>query len=299
MQFVFHFPETGGLVDDMLEPGSPTEVAVRAEQAGFDGISFTEHPVPSARWLANGGHHSLDPFVALAAAGAVTSRIKLMTNLSVAPYRNPFILAKSAATVDKLSGGRMVLGLGAGYMKSEYFALGVDFEERNALFDEVLQVLPLHWSGEPFSFEGRHFSARDVIALPKPVQQPIPMWIGGNSNASRRRVANYAQGWMPMLGSPELSTTARTRHIATLDELTDLVAETRAAVVEAGRTDTIDIQCSYQGFVKLGSDAEAHREQIAAYEKAGVTWLVISCQSRTQGETFGFLDWFGENVLRG
>jgi probable F420-dependent oxidoreductase len=298
MQFVFHFPETGGLSDDMLEPGTPTEVAVRAEQAGFDGISFTEHPVPSARWLANGGHQSLDPFVALAAAGAVTSRIKLMTNLSVAPYRNPFLLAKAAATVDKLSGGRMVLGLGAGYMKSEYFALGVDFEERNALFDEVLQVMPLHWSGEPFSFEGRHFSARDVISLPRPVQQPIPMWIGGNSNASRRRVAQYAQGWMPMLGSSQLSTTARTRHIANLDELTDLIAETRAAVVEAGRNDAIDIQCSYQGFVELGSDADAHREQIAAYEKAGVTWLVISCHSRTPEQTFGFLDWFGENVLQ-
>ena len=71
--------------------------------------------------------------------------MRLLTYLAVAPYRNPFLLAKAAATVDKLSGGRFILGLGAGYHKTEFFALGVDFEERNALFDEALEVLPLHW----------------------------------------------------------------------------------------------------------------------------------------------------------
>ncbi|HEY3737832.1 MAG TPA: LLM class F420-dependent oxidoreductase [Jatrophihabitans sp.] len=297
MRFVFQFPETGGLVDDMLQTGSPAEVALHAEQAGFDAISFTEHPAPSARWLESGGHQSLDPFVALAAAGAVTSTIRLMTNLTVAPYRNPMLLAKSAATLDRLSGGRVILGMGVGYLKSEYVSLGVDFEERNVLFDEALAVLPLHWSGEPFSFEGTHFSAREVVALPKPTQQPIPIWIGGNSNLSRRRVVNSAHGWMPMLGPASLSTAVRTKNIETLEELAPIVAETRAKAAEVGRPDAIDICCTYDLNVQTGTNAEQHREQIAAYEKAGVTWMVVSCASTSQEQSFAFLDWFGADVL--
>ncbi len=117
----------------------------------------------------------------------MTSRLRLLTYLSVLPYRNPMLLAKAAASVDIVSGGRFILGLGTGYNKSEYFALGVDFDERNVLTDEVLDVLPLHWSGEPFSYKGTHFEARDVIARPRPPQQPIPIWIGGNSRLTVRR----------------------------------------------------------------------------------------------------------------
>ena len=84
----------------------------------------------------------------------MTSRIRLLTYLAVVPYRNPFLLAKAAATVDKLSGGRFVLGVGTGYLKTEFRALGVDIEERNALFDEALDALPLHWKGETFDYQG-------------------------------------------------------------------------------------------------------------------------------------------------
>ncbi len=91
-----------------------------------------------------------------------------MTNLSVVPYRNPLLLAKSAATLNRVSEGRFFMGAGAGYLKSEFFALGAGFDERNALFEESLEVMRLHWSGEPFTFEGRHFSARNIRALPAP-----------------------------------------------------------------------------------------------------------------------------------
>ena len=156
------------------------------EQAGFDAFALTEHPIPGANWLAHGGHQTLDPFVGLAFAAAVTERIRLLTHLSVVPYRNPFLLAKSAATLDRCSKGRFILGIGTGYHKTEFFALGVDFEERNALFDEALDVLPRAWSGEPFDAEGLHFTAKGVIQRPRPAQNPIPIWIGGNSKLSRR-----------------------------------------------------------------------------------------------------------------
>src|SRR5437868_8045227 len=126
MRFLYHYPETTGSGADMLDAGAIPEVAARAEAAGFDGFSLTEHPVPGARWLEHGGHQSLDPLIALAAIAAATQRIRLVTHLVVAGYRNPFVLAKAAATVDIVSGGRLTLGLGAGYHKTEFHALGVD-----------------------------------------------------------------------------------------------------------------------------------------------------------------------------
>ncbi|MGW1215018.1 LLM class F420-dependent oxidoreductase [Streptomyces sp. NPDC002499] len=295
MRFIFHYPETTGTDGDVLDAGPLHQVAAAAERAGFDGLSLSEHPVPGARWLANGGHQTLDPFVALAYAAAATERLRLLTYLAVAPYRNPFLLAKAAATLDKLSGGRLILGLGAGYQKSEFHALGVDMDERNALFDEVLDVLPLHWSGEQFSYQGRHFSARDVIARPRPVQQPIPVWIGGNSKLSRRRVAERAQGWMPMSGGAQLSATARTPVLGTVAELAVQIAELREAA--AGRSDGIDVVHSY-GDVEPAVEPDRHREAFAELEKAGVTWTVVSCPARAASFTLEFLEGFGSTCLR-
>jgi probable F420-dependent oxidoreductase len=181
MQFIYQYPETLGLDTDMLAAGAVAELAVAAETVGWRGFAFTEHPAPGARWLSAGGHQTLDPFVALGHAAAVTQQLRLLTYLAVVPYRNPLLLAKSAATVDKLSGGRFILGVGTGYLKAEFHALGVDFDERNTLLEEALDVLPLHWRGSPFTYQGLHFDARDVVGVPRPVQDPVPIWIGGNS----------------------------------------------------------------------------------------------------------------------
>src|SRR5205085_11960194 len=106
-----------------------------------------------------------------------------------APSRDPLLLAKAAASRDRRSTGRLILGAAAGHLKSEFFAVGVDFDERNDLFDESLELLRLTWSGEPATYEGRHFSARDARALPRPAQDPLPIWIGGNSPRPPPRVA--------------------------------------------------------------------------------------------------------------
>ncbi len=299
MRFVFHYPQTDGGDRDLLEPGQPADVAARAEAAGFDAFALTDHPAPGARWLESGGHQSLDPFVALGAVATSTSRIRLLTHLAVAPYRNPLLLAKTAATVDKLSRGRMILGLGTGYNKTEFRALGVDIDERNELFDEALDVLPLHWAGEPFSYAGKHFAAREVIALPRPVQQPIPIWIGGNSTLSRRRAAERAQGWMPMLGPPQLSVTARTRHIESESELAELIAQTQEWA-RASRRQPIDILSSYTDptLADPTTDADRHREAFSALEAAGVTWLIVGGgDTRTPETTFRFLDDFGATYI--
>ncbi len=298
MRFMYQYPEVTGSERDLLDAGPVHEVAIAAEAAGFLGLAFTEHPVPGARWLDSGGHQTLDPFVALAAAASVTSRLRLLTYLAVAPYRNPFLLAKAAASVDRVSDGRLVLGMGTGYHKAEFHALGVDFDERNALFDEALDVLPLHWRGEPFNYEGRNFSARDVIARPRPVQDPIPIWIGGNSRVTRRRVASRAQGWMPLLGPATLAATTRTPALDGLDEVASAIAELRDEA--SGRDETIDVLYPYLDpsvVAAPAGDADRHRERFAELERIGVTWIAIPGATDSRSATLDFIAAFGATYL--
>ncbi|MEU4650283.1 LLM class F420-dependent oxidoreductase [Nocardia fluminea] len=305
MRFFFHYPEPqypepGGTDAAVLSAGPLREVATAVERAGFDGLSLSEHPAPGARWSGSGGHQTLDPFVALSFVAAVTSRLRLLTYLAVAPYRNPLLLAKAAATLDLVSDGRVTLGLGAGYQKSEFHALGVDFEERNQLFDEVLDTLPLHWHGSAFSYEGKHFSARDVIARPRPTQGRIPIWIGGNSALSRRRVAERAQGWMPMSGDSQLSTTARTPALGSIDQLAHRISELRAAAAAAGRDEPIDVVYSYgQGIDVPLHEPDRHRESFARLAEAGVTWIVVSGRADSTAATVDFVESFGATYLAG
>jgi probable F420-dependent oxidoreductase len=299
VKFILQYPQATGLDGDMLDCGDVGEIAAAAEAAGFDGFSLTEHPIPGANWLAHGGHQSLDPFVALAFAAAATERLRLLTYVAVIPYRSPFLLAKSAATLDRLCRGRFTLGVGTGYHKTEFFALGVDFEERHPLFDEALDVLPLAWSGEPFSYRGRHFEARNVIQRPRPVQQPIPVWIGGNSKLSRRRVAQRAQGWMPMGGTAELARTARTAHIGSLDVLAGMIAEVKdMAGDRAGGLDFVGQYPDPDLARDPAVDVERHRDAFARQEQAGVTWVVVGASHTTPERHRAFIEAFGATYIR-
>ena len=194
MEFFLQYPDYNGPDGDMLGAGSVADLARAAERLGFHGFSLSEHPAPGARWLSQGGHQTLDPFVGLAGAATVTERIRLLSFLSVLPYRNPLILAKAAATLDRLSNGRFVLGAGAGYLKGEFHAVGSDFASRNAQLDEALEVLPLHWSGEPFDFEGR-----DLQRAPDPgAAQADPA--ADSHLAGRQRRGHAPAGGRPLPG---------------------------------------------------------------------------------------------------
>jgi alkanesulfonate monooxygenase SsuD/methylene tetrahydromethanopterin reductase-like flavin-dependent oxidoreductase (luciferase family) len=137
------------------------------------------------------------------------------------------------------------------------------------------------------------------MARPRPVQNPIPIWIGGNSKLSRRRVAERVQGWMPMVGGTELSTTARTPTLGTLDELAGTIAEVREAAAAAGRSEPIDVLYSYQGkgISSPTVDADRHREGLAELEKAGITWVIVSSDTKETSATMDFLEGFGTTYL--
>jgi probable F420-dependent oxidoreductase len=274
------------------------QFARAAEDAGFDGIAFTDHPAPSHKWLTAGGHDALDPFAALSFVAGVTQRLRLIPNIVVLPYRNPFAVAKAAATVDALSGGRFVLSVATGYLRSEYRALGVDFEHRNELFDEALEVLRGVWTTDGFSFEGTGFTATGVTANPKPAR--LPIWIGGNSERARRRVALFGDGWNPFPAPPALARTARTKALETLEDLAPMIRHLRRLIEEEGRDPaTVDVAFTTG---KPGPHDPAFRPQdhLRALEQMaaiGVTWNSVNAPGDSLDAAVGALHSYGEGVI--
>src|ERR1700712_257871 len=154
------------LAEEFVSGAAIVELARAAEDGGFDAVYVTEHPFPEAKWLQHGGHHALDPFVALSFAAALTPKIRLQTNLVVLAYRNPFLTAKAIASLDALSGGRTIIGIGAGYLEGEFLAVGVDPAKRNELTDEAIRAMKAAWSGEEIQYEGAGFTAGGNAMLP-------------------------------------------------------------------------------------------------------------------------------------
>jgi probable F420-dependent oxidoreductase len=273
-------------------------LAQAAESAGFDGIAFTDHPAPSHKWLTAGGHDALDPFAALTYVAAVTSTIRLIPNIVVLPYRNPFLVAKAAATIDALSGGRFTLSVATGYLRSEYRALGVDFEHRNERFDEALEVLRGVWRTDDFAYEGSGFTASGVTANPKPAH--VPIWIGGNSALTRRRVARHADGWNPFPAPAGLAKTARTVPLETLDDLAPLADDLRRLAEAEGRDPaSIDIAFTtgQPGPGDPGFSPGAHLDALSDMAAIGVTWSSISVPGDSLAAAAEALERYGAEVI--
>ncbi|MDX1649569.1 MAG: TIGR03619 family F420-dependent LLM class oxidoreductase [Myxococcota bacterium] len=277
-------------------------MARAAEEAGFDACFVTDHPAPGDRWLAGGGHHSLDPFVALAFAAAATRTIRLQTNVLVLPYRNPFLTAKSVATLDALSGGRVILGVATGYLEPEFRALGVDPAERNALTDEALVAMKRVWTEEGVAMQGLHFEAEGNTALPRPAQRPHPpIWVGGNAKRAIRRAVEHGQGWLPFPVPAKMARHIRTAPLATPQDLADRLAYARAHAEAVGRTEPLDVVFVPWSFQLHAGGAEPDwaraRDEAAELAALGVTWLVLNVACATRAEYQARLDAIAANLL--
>jgi len=284
---------------ELVTKAAIVRFAQRAEELGFDGIGFTDHPAPSHRWLTNGGHDAVDPFVAFGVVAAVTERLRLVPNILVLPYRNPFLVAKAAATLDALSDGRFVLAVATGYQRGEYRALGVDFDERNDLFDEALAVVRGVWATDDFAFEGRHFTATGQTANPKPGR--VPIWVGGNSALARRRVARWGDCWTPFPAPATLARTARTPVLETVDDLVPMLDHLRRSVEAEGRDPTdVAVAMAPLGCVppgRDGFDAEQHRHALGTLADVGVTWTSTSIPGDGLTAALAALEQYAEAVI--
>ncbi|MGH9096077.1 MAG: LLM class F420-dependent oxidoreductase, partial [Acidimicrobiales bacterium] len=274
--------------------------AKTAERVGFDGIGFTDHPAPTDRWLRAGGHDALDPFAALTFCAAVTDTIRLIPNITVLPYRHPLIVAKLVATIDLLSNGRFTLAAATGYLRGEYKGLGVDFEQRNALFDQAIEVIRGVWAQEDYTFAGQGVDAVGVTANPKPTV-PVPIWIGGNSKLSRKRVARYGDGWSPFPAPRELSNTTKTPPLETLEDLSAMLDELWAYVEDEGRDpSTIDVAFGTSTGGAPGNpqfNPDAHLEGLDRLVELGVTWAHVGVPGSSLDGALESLEQYGEGVI--
>jgi alkanesulfonate monooxygenase SsuD/methylene tetrahydromethanopterin reductase-like flavin-dependent oxidoreductase (luciferase family) len=318
----------------VLAPPFVAEFARLAERHGYAGIAFTDHPAPTVRWTAAGGEGSSDPLVSLAYCAAVTSSIELMTFVLALPYHNPFRLAHQAATLDALSGGRLTLGLGTGYLRGEMRAMGADPDARLAAFDAVLETMLTAWTAEPVSrsfpatesglgsgpvsasaavtpsesVSGSRagpfsaWSAREVHVQPRPVQRPHPpLWFHGNSAFGRARAARYGGGWLGVLTTPQLATTMRTAHLPDLAAAAVAVADLRRRLEAVGR-DPGSVATGLGGLwpmldIRQGWDAAAIIETARAAASIGVGTLFTTICGDDPSAANDTLVAFGEQVV--
>jgi probable F420-dependent oxidoreductase len=194
-------------------PDALTNLARTAEETGIESIWAVEHVVipvgyksrypydPSGRIPAPESMPIPDPLLSLAFAAGVTRKLRLATGILILPQRHPLYVAKEAATLDVLSGGRAILGIGIGWLKEEFDALGIPFEERAARTGEMVRAMRSLWKDEPQPFEGKFFRWPALESHPKPVQKPgVPIVVGGHAESAARRAARYGDGFFPGVG---------------------------------------------------------------------------------------------------
>lgn len=284
--------------DEFLNMQAVTRIGQALERAGFNGGNVTDHPCPSAKWLDHGGHDAQDPFVMLSLLAAVTSTLRLQTGIIVLPYRNPFIIARAVSSLDVFSNGRLTLGFGAGYLKAEYSAVGVDFDRRNDLMDEYLQAMKAAWSGDDFTFEGTGYMASGNRIRPSPLQQPHPpIYVGGNSPRAIRRAVEYADGWTPIFTPANLSTSARTGDIRTDEDLAKAIDYMRDHCEKVGREEMPDIFLGTLNFPGDGSTPQQLIDRLERYREMGISGAVVYVGGRTCDEWCDNAERFGADVI--
>ena len=302
MKFAVHLPvDRVELGDEFVSADGVRQCSVAAEQAGFDALYVTDHPAPGNDWLAKGGHHSLDPFTALSFTAAATTDIRLFTNILVLPYRHPLIQAKAASSLDRLSGGRLMLGVGAGYLEPEFAALGQNLQTRGQQLEDTLELMKIAWRGESIEFSNDRYPVSAVTQLPTPIQPGGPeLWMGGNSQAARRRAAKYCDGWLPIPVPGKMASRVRTAAIETMAALSNAIGEMRELEKRFERDKPLQIGCVPFGLTmqsKALPDAAALVEQRSEMRDMGVSWCTIGMPSTTRGEYIEALQQFRERVI--
>jgi probable F420-dependent oxidoreductase len=285
---------------EFQNPQAIREIAARIEATRAAGCSLTEHPAPDSQWLREdpAGHDTLEPFSALAFVAAVTQRLRLITTVIVLPYRNPFLSAKAATTLQMLSGGRFIFGVGAGYLRGEFEAMGVPMNRRGALTDEALETIRRAWTGESIVKQGLTFNAIGNEQRPIPEPAP-PIWIGGGSTRAMERAARWGDGWGPFITPPTENPDLKASGVGELADMAAKVARCHELRAELGRSGPFDIYLPLPAWLRERTPAQAEQiaEMLSSFETAGVNWTSITLPAPSRAEFYENLIWFDEEVM--
>ncbi|PKB71719.1 MAG: hypothetical protein BZY87_04035 [SAR202 cluster bacterium Io17-Chloro-G6] len=297
----------------MSSPESLRSLAQRSEDLGFDSIWVSDHIILPRQvesfypYAADGvptfkpDESYYEPLAALNFLAGCTQRVRLGTHVLILPYRNPVLTAKILATLDVLSGGRVILGAGVGWMEEEFIALGLDtFHERGAVTDEYLQLYKELWTKDEPVFNGKYYQISGSGFQPKPAQKPHPpIWIGGHTGPAIRRAAKYGDGWMPIGLRPPA--------ILEPEELAEKIARLRTLTVEAGRPeDSVDVTFSTDVIFDKSAGpsrrmVSGRPEQIAAdlrqYQDLGVKNFILTFPAQEAAELQDSMEQFSREVM--
>ncbi|MCH2538185.1 MAG: LLM class F420-dependent oxidoreductase [Dehalococcoidia bacterium] len=298
---------------DMASPENLRTLAQRAESLGFDSVWVSDHIILPRKvdsfypYAADGvatfrpDEDYYDPLATLNFLAGCTQKIRLGTHVLILPYRNPVLTAKMLSTLDVLSGGRVILGAGVGWMEEEFQALGLDtYAQRGAVTDEYIQLFKELWTKDNPEFHGEHYQLSESGFKPKPVQKPHPpIWIGGHTNPAIRRAAKYGDGWMPIGLRPPA--------ILEPEELAEKIARLRRLTVRAGRPEDAVSLCFSTGVTFDNSPGATRRmmsgraEQIAAdlrqYQDLGVRNFILGFPGDSVAALDEAMEQFSKQVM--
>ena len=284
----------------------------RGEKLGFSSVMIADHIVfpvvirSKYPYTVDGAFpgqgDALDQLALMAFVAGQTSTLRLVSSVMILPYRNPVATAKTLATIDVLSGGRVTVGVGVGWLREEFEALGAaDFDRRGAVSDEYLRIFKTLWTESPASFEGEFYRFDPIVCLPHPVQKPHPpIWVGGHSKAAMRRAARYGDGWHPV-GANAAVPLPPAELRASLDELFRLTeAEGRDphALTISYKAPIYDVARAPSGARRLFSGTtDQVVEDIATFARLGVSELIFDFRSPTLAESLERMERFATTIM--
>ena len=321
MKYGFTLPGRGPLA----KPETLVAIAQRGEELGYDSVFTGDHivvprsissPYPytsGGQFPGAGSGEAMEQLTVLSFLAGQTKTIRVATSVLIVPHRNPLVAAKALATLDYLSGGRVIVGIGVGWMREEFEALGLPpFEERGAVADEYIEAFKELWISDNPSFEGKYCQFSNISFLPKPVQKPHPpIWVGGESPRAIRRAARLCNGWYPIgsnpsypMGTPELLAGGMKR----LASYARRAGRDPAEIQVIYRPDEYELRIDGRGTAASGRErhpfvgtADQIASDIRRYEEMGVSYLVMNLGtvSRTLDEMLRHLEDFATQVWPG
>ena len=309
MRYGFYLPTRG----PTATRGGILALAREGERLGLHSAMIADHivlPVESQStypYTLDGKHPSasdaLETFAILGVVAGATERLRLVTSVLVLPYRNPVLTAKMVASLDVLSGGRITLGVGAGWLKEEFEALNSpSFNARGAVTDEWITIFKQLWSQSPASFKGRFYQYSDIRCEPLPLQKPHPpIWVGGHSRAALRRTARHGDGWHPVgaVAASLWRPPVLRANIDTLKQLTEAEDRDFSALTISYKAPLYDTGIpSPDGSRRPFSGApEEIAGDIRTFAAIGVHELVFDCRGQSIPESIERLQWFATDVI--